>query len=217
MFVKSDSFKPYDMLPTRLAFGKHDPESHFTLAGNRNPHLAWGDVPEGTRSLAVICYDPDVPATGDGVNTEGETVAAERPRINFFHWVVVDLPADLREIKEGLHSLGVTPGGKESQTSPDGGVVGVNDYTSWFAGDDDMKGNYYGYDGPAPPWNDERVHAYHFNVFALNVESLGLHGSFTGPKAMRALKSHVLSQASIVGLYAINPDARAHHRDSGQD
>lgn len=214
MYVKSQTFKPYEFIPTRCAFGKHDPENHFALAGNRNPHLAWGDVPEGTRSLAIVCYDPDVPSVADDVNQEGKTVPAELPRLNFFHWVLIDLPPDLREIKEGMHSLGVAPGGKQAETSPNGGIQGLNGYTDWFKGDEAMEGFYFGYDGPAPPWNDERVHAYHFTVFALDIEKLGLSGQFSGHKVMRALRSHVLASASIVGLYAINPDARNAHRET---
>jgi Raf kinase inhibitor-like YbhB/YbcL family protein len=211
MYVTTKSFVPYGFIPTKCAFGKHDPATQFTFAGNRNPHLAWGDVPEGTESIAVIAYDTEVPSSGEHVNQAGVTVPVALPRTTFFHWVLLDLPANLREIGEGMHSLGITRNGKQNQSSPDGGVAGINDYTDWFAGDESMKGNYYGYDGPAPPWNDERVHAYTFTVFALNVRSLGMHGSFNGHKAMRALRSHVLSQASIVGLYAINPDARAAH------
>ncbi len=214
MYVTSKSFAPYDFIPSKYAFGKHDPESHFTFAGNRNPHLAWGDVPDGTRSFAIICADPEVPTSGDDVNQEGKVVPVELPRQTFFHWVVIDLPANLREVREGIHAMGVTPGGKQRQDTPDGGVVGINDFTDWFEDDESMKGQYYGYDGPAPPWNDARIHAYHYTVFALGIEKLALEGPFSGHKAMRTLRSHVLSQASIVGLYAINPDARATHAKS---
>lgn len=214
MYVVSNSFKPYDFIPERCAFGKWDPDSKFAFAKNRNPHLQWGAIPEGTQSFAVVCYDPDAPAVLDDVNQEGKVVPASMQRTNFFHWALVDLKPNVTELKEGLHSLGVVNGGKEETGSPDGGVVGANDFTGWFSGDEAMEGNYYGYDGPAPPWNDERVHAYHFTVFAIGVKSLGLEGPFTGNKAMRALRSHVLAQASIVGLYAINPDARSHHATS---
>jgi Raf kinase inhibitor-like YbhB/YbcL family protein len=212
MFLTSTSFQPWGFLPERCAFGAWHPEQRFTFAGNRNPHLAWGGAPEGTESFAVVCFDADVPSVADDVNQEGRTVPMDLPRTTFFHWVLLDLPANTNEIREGMHSLGVTPQGKTSTSSPDGGVVGINDFTGWFAGDAAMKGNYYGYDGPAPPWNDERVHAYHFQVFALNVKSLGMHGSFSGHKAMRALRSHVLAQASLTGLYAISPAAREAHR-----
>jgi Raf kinase inhibitor-like YbhB/YbcL family protein len=212
MYVYSKSFTPYGFIPAKFAFGKHDPEARFALAGNYNPHLAWGGAPEDTKSFAVICSDPDVPGVGDDVNQEGKIVPIELPRVNFFHWVIVDLPPTVREIKAGVHSIGVTPGGKSTQSTPEGGTLGVNSFTDWFANDEAMKGNYYGYDGPAPPWNDARVHAYHFTVFALDVEKLGLHGAFTGVKAMRALRSHVIAQASQVGLYAINPEAREQHK-----
>ena len=54
----------------------------------------------------------------------------------------------------------------------------MNDYTGWFAGDADMGGTYNGYDGPAPPWNDLRVHRYHFQLFALDIERYPVDGDF---------------------------------------
>ena len=35
MHLRSDSFKPYDTLDARLAFGAHDPDSHVKLVDNR--------------------------------------------------------------------------------------------------------------------------------------------------------------------------------------
>ena len=55
---------------------------------------------------------------------------------------------------------------------------GINDYTGWFAGDKDMAGNYFGYDGPCPPWNDEILHHYVFTVYALDVPRLDIAGDF---------------------------------------
>ncbi|TVQ86222.1 MAG: YbhB/YbcL family Raf kinase inhibitor-like protein [Deltaproteobacteria bacterium] len=206
MHLRSDSFRPYDRLSSSLAFGEHDPDTHFTFAGNRNPHLAWSDVPEGTKSFALICVDHDVPSVGDDVNQEGRTVPVDLPRAPFYHWVLIDLPAHVREIAEGSHSEGVVAKGKGSGASPDGGLVGLNDYTNWFDGDPDMGGQYFGYDGPAPPWNDERMHGYRFQLFALDVPSLGLSGPFTGPDVLDAIEAHTLAKAEIMGLYAINPD-----------
>lgn len=210
MYLVSDSFEPYAFLPERLAFGRNDPTNHFAFAGNRNPHLAWGDVPEGTRSFALLCWDPDVPSRGDDVNQPGREVPRTLPRVRFFHWVLLDLPADTRHLPEGSHSDGITPRGKSPAASPLG-VPGINDYTGWFAGNPQMEGPYYGYDGPAPPWNDTRVHGYHFTVFALDVATTGMHGSFDGPKAEAAIRRHVLGQATLVGLYAIRPATRAAH------
>src|SRR5688500_8854687 len=114
MHLRSDSFRPYDFLDPRLAFGTHDPTSHVKLAGNRNPHLAWSDPPAGTKSFALLCYDPDVPSEGSKVNREGVTVPLDLPRVDFFHWVVADLPATVREVAEGAHSDGVMVRGKSA-------------------------------------------------------------------------------------------------------
>lgn len=208
MHLRSDSFRPYQHLDMRLAFATHDPVTHVRLAGNRNPHLAWTAPPEGTKSLALLCVDPEVPTEGTNVNKEGVTVPLDLPRAEFFHWVLVDLPADLREIAEGSHSNGVTPRGKAPGPSPSGGLQGINDYTGWFSGDPDMKGDYGGYDGPCPPWNDERMHAYSFILYALDVSTLGLAGAFTGHDVRRAMAGHILAESLITGLYVINPSAK---------
>lgn len=213
MYLLSDSFDHYGWIPARCAFGKHDPDAHFALAGNRNPHLRWGDVPEGTKSFALLCFDPDVPSKGDDVNQEGRLVPADLPRVKFWHWVLLDIPASTREIAEGAFSDGITAGGKPPAHGPYG-TPGINSYTSWFAGDPAMKGQYYGYDGPAPPWNDPRVHGYHLQIVALDVETTGMHGSFDGPGALQAIDAHVLGKATLVGLYAIHPGARETHAAS---
>lgn len=206
MHLRSDSFAPYDRIDPSFAFGTHDPESHFRFAGNRNPHLEWSSVPEGTKSFVLICVDHEVPSEGTDVNQEGRTVSVDLPRVKFYHWVVTDLPASLRSIAAGSHSEGVVAGGKAPGPTPDGGLQGVNNFTDWFAGDPDMGGTYAGYDGMAPPWNDERMHAYRFQIHALDVESLGLTGAFTGPDVVEAMKGHVLASSELIGLYAINPD-----------
>ncbi|PKN54599.1 MAG: YbhB/YbcL family Raf kinase inhibitor-like protein [Deltaproteobacteria bacterium HGW-Deltaproteobacteria-14] len=207
MHLRSDSFTPYARLATKLAFGKHDPVSHFAFAGNENPHLAWSGAPAATRSFALICYDPDVPSRGDDVNQEGRTVPLDLPRVDFFHWVVANLPATVTELAAGSHAAGVTPRGKALGATPSGGVHGLNDYTGWFAGNPDMEGLYAGYDGPAPPWNDARVHGYRFCVYALDVAALDLPERFTGHDLRAAMAGHVLDSAELVGLYAINPAA----------
>ena len=177
----------------------------MTFAGNCNPQLCWEDVPEGTRSFALLCVDVDVPTVGDDVNQEGKTVPEDLPRTDFFHWVMVDIPADVREIEEGACSCGVTPHGKTDPPGPAGSRQGQQDYTGWFADDPEMAGTYLGYDGPAPPWNDERLHHYHFQLFALDLERLPVEGNFTGAQVRAALEGHVLAQAELIGSYTQNP------------
>ena len=183
-------------------------EGHVCLGANRNPHLAWSDVPAGTQSFALLCHDPDVPSRGDDVNQEGRTVPASLPRVDFFHWVLVDLPAATREIAAGSFSAEVTPGGKAGPIGPNGTRQGINDYTNWFAGDPDMSGDYHGYDGPCPPWNDEIVHHYVFTLYALDVARCAVEGRFTGADVRAAIAGHVLAEASITGTYTLNPKLR---------
>ena len=208
MRIHSTSFEHGSPIPPAFAFCRPGTDGPVAMSDNRNPQLAWEGVPDGTKSLALLCHDPDVPSVGDDVNQEGKQVPADLPRVDFFHWVLVDLPASLRSIEAGHHAEGVTAKGKALDAAPEG-VHGINDYTGWFAGDADMAGNYGGYDGPCPPWNDTIVHHYHFTVFALDCESLGLSGAFTGADARAAMEGHVLAQASVMGTYSLNPEVPA--------
>lgn len=205
MKLTSSSFSDGARIPGEFAFGVPDAASHVSLGQNRNPQLAWTDVPAGTRSFAVICHDPDVPSKGDDVNQEGRTVPASLPRVDFFHWVLIDLPATVNSIAAGEFSQQVSPRGKPGPNAAHGSRQGVNNYTDWFAGDHDMSGDYYGYDGPCPPWNDEILHHYVFTVFALDVDKLPLEGRFGGPEVRAALAGHILGQASLTGTYSLNP------------
>jgi len=208
MKLWSDSFKDGERIPERCAFGKHNPETHVELTDNKNPHLAWSDLPAGTKSLVLICHDSDVPSKPDDVNKEEAVVPADLPRVDFYHWVLVDLAPDASPIGEGEFSDGVTPRGKDGPAAPRGSRQGVSNYTDWFAGDADMAGNYYGYDGPCPPWNDEIVHHYHFTLYATDFERCPVEGRFGAPEVLKAIEGHILGQASITGEYAINPGAR---------
>lgn len=205
MRLESDSLGEGERIPEEFAFCIPDPDERVTGGGNRSPHLAWSDVPDDTRSFAVICVDVDVPTVAEDVNQEGRTVSADLERTDFYHWVLVDIPASTREIEAERDADGVTPRGKPVGPT-DYGIRGRNDYTDWFAGDDDMEGTYGGYDGPCPPWNDELLHHYHFRVYALDVETLDLEGDFGGADAVQALEGHVLDRAEIVCTYTLNPD-----------
>lgn len=208
MELTSNSFVDGAEIPVHCGFGKYNPDTHVELSDNKNPHLAWTDAPAGTKSFAVVCHDSDVPTRPDDVNKEGHTVPADLPRADFFHWVLVDLPASKAELAEGAFSNGVTARGKSGPEAPGGTRQGLNNYTQWFEGDADMSGKYFGYDGPCPPWNDERVHHYHFTVYALDVEKCPVEGDFTGDDVRKAVEGHTLASASLTGTYHIYPDAK---------
>lgn len=98
---------PYDRLPrvpsfeltsTDVADGKTLPlpqaSGVFGAGGeDRSPQLSWRGAPNGTRSYAVTCFDPDAP-TGSG----------------FWHWAVVDIPASVTSLDSGAGS-GELPAG----------------------------------------------------------------------------------------------------------
>ncbi len=64
--------------------GSYIPPNYTCDGRDINPPLKWSDPPEGTRSFALIMYDPDA------------------PRGTFIHWVLYDIPANRREIPEAV-------------------------------------------------------------------------------------------------------------------
>lgn len=206
MKLSSQSIQDGQPIAGEFAFAVPDANSHVALSSNRNPHLAWSDVPAGTQSFVVVCHDPDVPSKGDDVNQEGRTVPADLPRVDFYHWLLLDIPATTTEIQAGSQADGVVARGKSGPAAPQGLRHGINDYTGWFAGDAQMAGQYFGYDGPCPPWNDSIVHRYIFTVYALATPTLQVEGEINGANVKAALaKAQVLGQASITGTYSLNP------------
>ena len=84
MYIRSKSFHDMQPIPAEFAFGKPGPNGEpCVFSDNRNPHLIWGDVPEGTRSFVLTCIDSDVPTVGDDVNQPGRRVRADLPRGEF--------------------------------------------------------------------------------------------------------------------------------------
>jgi hypothetical protein len=206
MELRSNSFKDGDFLPAQFAFGKTSSEGKIDLSDNKSPHLAWDELPKGTKSIAILCIDHDVPTKPDDVNQEGRMVPSDLPRADFSHWVLVDVPPDA-SIEEATFSDGITAKGKDGPEGPMGTRQGINDYTAWFAGDPEMAGDYYGYDGPCPPFNDSIVHHYEFTAFALDVDRVAVDGKFTAADVKAAIEGHVLGQASLIAKYKINQSA----------
>ena len=205
MELSTSAFARNGVIPAEFAFGAMDAASHVKLSGNCNPDLRWSGLPAGTRSLVVLCHDPDAPSRGDDVNKEGQ----KRPRLaaagRFF-----PLGARRPQARHAAdRARGVLAGRyrpRQTRThAPRDARQGINDYTGWFAGDKDMAGNYFGYDGPCPPWNDEIPHRYVFTLYALDVPRLPTAGIFGGADARKAMTGHILAEASVQGGYTLNP------------
>lgn len=79
MKLISQSFNDQEKLPNAHVFNQMGYEGE-----NLSPHLKWSEVPQGCKSFAITCYDPDAP-TGSG----------------WWHWVVVNIPADVHEMAQG--------------------------------------------------------------------------------------------------------------------
>ena len=83
---------PYSFLPkvatitveADFADGAPLPDAQVYAKGNSSPALRWSGAPEGTKSYAVTCYDPEAPTPS-----------------GFWHWFVVNVPGDVTELPAG--------------------------------------------------------------------------------------------------------------------
>jgi len=202
--VQVDSLVSGDTIAPQYAFCVPAAQGHVTRGPDKNPRVSWSKGPEGTQSYAVIVTDLDGPSVRTDMNQEGKTVAADLPRLTSYHWVLIDIPANVTEIPEGADADGAVPHGKPQMPAKIG-LRGLNLLTNVFAANPQMSGNYFGYDGPCPAFNDAIAHNYRFRVYALNVPTLNLSGPFDGNAAISAMFGHILAVGEVKGTYSLNP------------
>ena len=154
----SDSTSGMALVSAAFAAGETIPTRYSLYGENLTPDLTWNKAPEGTKSFALICRDPDAP---------GGT---------FIHWVLFNIPENVRGLPEGL---------ARTATLPAGGQQGRNSF------------HRLGYDGPKPP---SGTHRYYFDLYALDVKP-ALDRAVTADRVLEAMKGHVLAQASLMGKY----------------
>lgn len=127
------------------------PEKYTCDGDDVSPPLAWDGVPEGTQAFALLVTDVD--AGG------------------FIHWMLTDIPGDVRELPEGQ-----------------GDAIGVPGPTSFGP---------VGWGGPCPP---SGKHRYVFTLYALPDE-LGLAGSADGSALQSAAQASALGTVELTGVY----------------
>jgi Raf kinase inhibitor-like YbhB/YbcL family protein len=163
---------PYDLLPQVPSFtvtsddvtdGQPLKDDQVAAKGNRSPQLSWSDAPEGTRSFTVTCFDPDAPTPS-----------------GFWHWVLVDLPADVTSLDTGA--------GEEGADLPGNAFMCRNDAGS------------KAFTGAAPPEGDQ-VHRYFFVVHAVTEESLGVDSDASPAVVSFNLAFKTAGRAIIHGTY----------------
>lgn len=195
--VTSASFKDGERLGSKNAFCAPDGKGKTRDGGNTSPDIAWSGAPEGTKSYALIVVDGDVPADFDNANKEGKVIEESAARQDFIHWVLVNIPASVTTLPEGIGKgvMNTTTGKVEYMGWP-----GINDYASFMK--DKPQQAFIGYDGPCPPWNDQRTHRYRFVVYALDVEKSVYLSLFNGRNALDAIDKHILAKGELVGTYS---------------
>jgi Raf kinase inhibitor-like YbhB/YbcL family protein len=207
--IESTSIADGRPIPETYALHTPTPDGRSEFGGaDRSPHLRWSGEPEGTRSFAISVVDPDVLADRTRMGVEGLALGDDESRVEFAHWLVVDIPPDVHELPEGAGGDGFVPRGRPANPPVPGAVTGQNSYDGLFEGDPELEGVYAGWDGPYPPWNDLVVHRYFTTVHALDVGSLGLEPGFTLEDFRTAIHGHVLEEATIVPTYTLNPSLR---------
>lgn len=149
MKISSAAFAGGEMIPKK-----------FTCDGpDASPKLNWTEPPAKTQSFALVVDDPDAPAG------------------TWVHWVLFDLPADARELPEGVP--------KQEQLA-NGARQGRNDFGK------------VGYGGPCPPPGNP--HRYFFKLYALDAK-LNLKAGATKAEAEGAMRGHILAHAEMIGKY----------------
>ncbi len=159
---------------TSLAF--HDggtiPAKYTGVGQDVSPPLAWADVPDGTKSFALIGDDPDAPSR-----------AKPRPEGPWVHWVIYNIAAKAAGLPEAV-----------SRVAQPAQVAGARQ------GQNDFDSDNVGYRGPMPP-KGSGPHRYYFKLYALD-RQLDLAAKDATKKSLEAaMKGRVLGEGQLMGTF----------------
>ncbi len=195
LIVNVEGVKEGQPIPPEQAYCISDAKHKSKPGPNQRPTIRWTKSPYGSRSFVVVIVDPDVPTDFSQAGKEGRTIARDMKRQDFYHMVQVDIPINVFTLEGNAEERPPLKAALE-------GKAAVNDYAKFS--DTARAEDHLGYDGPCPPWNDMRVHRYHYRVYALDVGSLKLPNGFTAKEAMEAMQGHVLAMGERTGTYTLN-------------
>ena len=164
-------------------------------ANNQSPALRWKKVPKGTKSFVLMMTDSDVPADRRNVNVPGKVIADNVARRTVYHWLVTDIPTRVRKLRKGKGSLPPIHVGEH--------VKQVRQSWASVASYQDPVSLSESYIGPCPPSNDQRVHRYYFNLYALDVASVPKKIDIK--QLMQFVSKHALAQASLTTTWSNKP------------
>jgi Raf kinase inhibitor-like YbhB/YbcL family protein len=112
-----------DMQLISSAFGQGGaiPAKHTGEGEDVSPELSWAGAPEGAKSFAVVCHDPDAPLVTPG-------------HYGYVHWVLYNIPGSVTQLAEGTGEY--TPGKNDFGNENYGGPMpppghGVHQYYFW--------------------------------------------------------------------------------------
>jgi Raf kinase inhibitor-like YbhB/YbcL family protein len=163
---------PYPLLPAVSAFtvisadvidAQPLKDDQVADHGNASPQLSWSGAPEGTSSYTITCFDPDAPTPS-----------------GFWHWVLVDVPANVTSLDVDAGAEGASLPGSAFMCRNDGGPKAFM--------------------GAAPPAGDQ-VHRYFFVVHAVKEASLGVDSDASAAVVSFNLAFKTLGRAIIHGTY----------------
>ena len=138
-----------------FANGQSIPAKYSCAGKNISPALTWTEPPAGTGSFALIVDDPDAPMG------------------TWVHWVLYNIPADMRSLPEGFSVQDPIAVGKNSSS-------------------------HLGYDGPCPP---SGTHRYYFKLYALD-SAFSLSPGATKDGLLKAMDGHILAQGELMGTFS---------------